>query len=126
MNGSALNYEYLIRRAFQCGRYGVPGANADVFRALERSFVLNRDNNNVNQKSEELLFDYAFACGEVATYIITAIEKFAKDFEENLTTEQNEEVEDLISLLNNSRIEQIELAIERAQALMIAHGRYPA
>lgn len=125
MNESALNYEYLIRRAFQCARYGVPGANADVFRALERSFVLNRDNNNVNQ-SEELLFDYAFNCGEVATYIITAIEKFAKDFEENLTTEQSEEVEDIISLLNNSRIEQIEGAIERAQALMIAHGRYPA
>jgi hypothetical protein len=125
MNESALNYEYLIRRAFQCGRYGIPGANADVFRALERSFVLNRDNNTVNQ-SEELLFDYAFACGEVATYIITAIEKFTKDFEENLTAEQNEEVEDLISLLNNSRIDQIEQVIERAQALMIAHGRYPA
>jgi hypothetical protein len=125
MNESALNYEYLIRRAFQCGRYGVPGANADVFRALERSFVLNRDNNDVNQ-SEELLFNYAFDCGEVATYMITAIEKFANDFEANLTPEQNEEIEDLISLLNNSRIEQIEQAIERAQALMITHGRYPA
>jgi hypothetical protein len=125
MNECALNYEYLIRRAFQCGKYGVPGANADVFRILERNFVLNRDNNNVKQ-SEELLFDYAFNCGKVATYIKTAIEKFAKDFEENLTAEQNEEIEDLISLLNNSRIEQIEEAIERAQTLMIAHGRYPA
>ena len=125
MNESALNYEYLIRRAFQCGRYGVPGANADVFRALERSFVFNRDNSDISL-SEKLLFNYAFGCGEVATYIITAIEKFAKDFEENLTAEQNEEVEDLISLLNNSRIEQIELAIERAQVLMIAYGRYPA
>lgn len=125
MNESALNYEYLIRRAFQCGRYGVPGANADVFRALQRSFVLYRDNNDINQ-NVELLFNYAFGCGEVAAYIITAIEKFANDFEENLTAEQNEEVEDLISLLNNSRIEQIELAIERAQVIMIAHGRYPA
>ena len=26
MNDIALNYEYLIRRAFQCGRYEVPGA----------------------------------------------------------------------------------------------------
>lgn len=125
MNESALNYEYLIRRAFQCGRYEVPGANADVFRALERSFVLNRDNNDYRQ-NEELLFNYAFGCGEVATYIVTAIEKFTKDFEKSLTAEQNEEVEDLISLLNNSRIEQIEEAIERAQELMIAHGRYPA
>lgn len=125
MNESALNYEYLIRRAFQCGRYGVPGANADVYRALEMSFVLNRDNNDINQ-SEKLLFNYAFGCGEVATYMITAIDKFAKDFEEHLTAQQNEEVEDLISLLNNSRIEQIEQAIGRAQELMIAYGRFPA
>jgi hypothetical protein len=125
MNESALNYEYLIRRAFQCGRYGVPGANADIYRALEMSFVLNRDNNDIDQ-SEKLLFDYAFNCGEVATYIITAIEKFANDFEENLTAVQIEEVEDLISLLNNSRIEQIEQVIVRAQELMIAYGRYPA
>jgi hypothetical protein len=125
MNERALNYEYLIRRAFQCGRYGVPGANADIYRALEMSFVLNRDNNDIDQ-SEKLLFDYAFNCGEVATYIITAIEKFANDFEENLTAVQIEEVEDLISLLNNSRIEQIEQVIVRAQELMIAYGRYPA
>lgn len=125
MNENALNYEYLIRRAFQCGRYGVPGANADVFRALEMSYVLNRDNNDINQ-SEILLFNYAFGCGEVATYIITAIDKFANDFEENLTAEQKEEVDDLISHLNNSRIEQIEHAIQRAQELMITYGRYPA
>lgn len=125
MNDIALNYEYLIRRAFQCGRYEVPGANADVFRALEMSSVLSRDNND-NSQSEELLFNYAFGCGEVATYIITAIEKFVKDFEENLTAAQNEEIDDIISLLDNSRIEQIEQAIDRAQELMITYGRYPA
>lgn len=120
----ALKYEYLIRRAFQCGRYGVPGANADTFRALERSYVLYRDN-NTPARHDELLIKYAFDCGEVATYINVAIEKFSKDFEEQLTAEENQEIEDIISILNESTIVEIKQAIERAEFLMIARGRYP-
>jgi uncharacterized protein YktB (UPF0637 family) len=33
---SAMNYEILIRRAYNCGRYGKKGADADIFRALVR------------------------------------------------------------------------------------------
>ena len=32
----ALGYEYLIRRAHYCGRYGVHGADADTYRSYER------------------------------------------------------------------------------------------
>ncbi|MFV8441860.1 hypothetical protein [Flavobacterium sp. LB2P44] len=124
MDDFALRYEYLIRSAFQCGRYGVPGANADTFRALERSFVLSRDNTDAARK-EDLLFNYAFDCGEVATYIITAIEKFAKDFDQQLNPAQNQEIEDITMLLDNSDIIKIEEAIERSEALMVAFGRYP-
>ncbi len=124
MNEVALNYEYLIRRAFQCGRYGVPGANADTFRALERSFILSRDNNDPDRKDKSLI-KYAFNCGEVSTYINVAVEKFAKDFEEQLTPAQNQEIEDILSLLNEATITEIEQAIERAEVLMIEYGRYP-
>jgi len=120
----ALNYEYLIRRAFQCGRYGVPGANADTYRALERSYVLSRDN-NTPALHDELLIKYAFDCGEVSTYINVAVEKFSKDFEEQLTEEENQEIEDIISLLHEATMVEIDQAIERAEVLMIARGRYP-
>ena len=36
----ALEYEYLIRAAFNCGRCGVAGANADIYRGLEREASL--------------------------------------------------------------------------------------
>lgn len=35
MNDEAMDYEYLVRRAFQCGRFGVVDANADNYRGLE-------------------------------------------------------------------------------------------
>jgi hypothetical protein len=124
MNETALNYEYLIRRAFQCGRYGVPGANADTFRALERSFVICRDNTDPAHH-DELLIKYAFDCGEVSTYINVAVEKFAKDFEPRFTVAENQEIEDIITLLIDSTIVEIEEAIQRAEILMIAYGRYP-
>jgi hypothetical protein len=125
MDEFALRYEYLIRSAFRCGRYGVPGANADTFRALERSFVIHRDN-QISATKDTLLFNYAFDCGEVATYIITAIEKFAIDFDQQLNVVQNQEIEDIRMLLDNSDIIKIEEAIERSEALMVAFGRYPS
>lgn len=124
MKERALDYEHLVRRAFKCGRYGVSGANADVFRSLERNFVLNK-NNVDSSKTEEMLFKYSFSCGEVATYIKTAVEKFGKDYEDQFTPEENQEIEDLISLLNRAKMEQIEEVIDRAQKLMITYGLYP-
>ena len=125
MDDFALRYEYLIRSAFQCGRYGVPGANADTFRALESSFVYYRDN-KIPATKDTLLFNYAFDCGEVSTYIVTAIEKFSQDFDPQLNAVQNQEIEDIIMLLDNSDITKIEEAIERSEALMVAFGRYPS
>jgi hypothetical protein len=125
MDNFALRYEYLIRSAFQCGRYGVPGANADTFRALESSFVYYRDN-IIPATKDTLLFNYAFDCGEVSTYIVTAIEKFSIDFDSQLNAVQNQEIEDIIMLLDNSNITKIEEAIERSEALMVAFGRYPS
>lgn len=124
MENGALSYEYLIRRAFQCGRYGVPGANADTYRALERSYVDSRDNVDPN-RNNELLVKYAFYCGEVSTYINVAVEKFAKDFETQFTPAQNQEIEDIISLLHQATILEIEDAIERAEVLMVEYGRHP-
>lgn len=36
MNDSkAMSYEILVRRAYNCGRYGRKGADADIYRSLE-------------------------------------------------------------------------------------------
>jgi len=124
MDDYALRYEYLLRRAFQCGRFGVPGANADTFRVLERNFVYFRDN-AITDKHDEHLRKYAFYCGSVSTYIVTAVEKFTKDFDKQLTTEQNQEIEDVLMLLHDGTIETIEQAIDRGESLMLLYGLYP-
>lgn len=33
----ALNYEYLIRACHDCARYGVPSANADIYRSFDKA-----------------------------------------------------------------------------------------
>lgn len=120
----ALQYEHLIRRAFQCGRYGVPGADADTFRGLETSFVNSRDNTDA-ARHDQLLFKYAFDCGEVAAYVGVAVNKFAKDFELELNDTEKQEIEDVLGLLDEATIDEIEQAGERAEILMVAHGRFP-
>lgn len=119
-----MNYEYLIRRAYQCGRYGVPGADADVYRALERRYIQNRDN-TIPAQTSELLHKYAFACGEVATYMKMAIENFSEGYQQRFTDEQKEEIEDIETLLYYGIMESIEEALERAEALMLEYGIYP-
>ena len=124
MSDYAMRYEYLIRRAFDCGRFEVSGANADIFRGLESNFVHLRDNKGVNSP-EEKMQKYAFSCGEVATYIKVAVEKFAKKFNNELTEEQKQEVQDIINLLFDATINEIEQAIDKGETLMLEKGVYP-
>ena len=130
----ALHYEYLIRRAHQCGRYGVKGANADVFRGLERAEVLYRTEKENQEKGkskqwnktlEELAFDYGKKSGEVSAYINTAIKKVLNDYENKLTDEQKEELENCEIELIDSNISKIENVIEKAQEIMIKIELFP-
>lgn len=130
----ALEYEYLIRRAHHCGRYSVEGANADEYRALERSSglyttTLNEIENNLprtwNADIKDLAFNYGKNAGEVSTFIRIAIGKVQSDLENQLTQEQQDELENCKADLNEPTIDQIDGVIERAQEIMIEHGLYP-
>lgn len=120
----ALKYEHLIRRAFQCGRYGVAGASADEYRGLERAYS-NLKINKDPKKNEELSFNYGFECGEISAYIITALEKFINDFDSKLSDSDNQETEDIRMLLCDKNINKINEAIDRAEKLMIKFNLYP-
>ncbi|HIB36344.1 hypothetical protein [Mesonia sp.] len=131
----ALEYEYLIRRAHNCGRYGVEGANADEYRALERSSALyatalNEIENNLPRTRrtdiKDLAFNYGKNAGEISTYIRIAIEKVQSDLEGQLNEEEQEELENCKADLNEPTIVQIDGVIERAQAIMIDHKLFPA
>jgi len=130
----ALNYEYLIRRAHQCGRFGVEGANADIFRHFsmaeisyrtEKENIKNGKPRATNKDIEELLFDYASRAGKVAAYIGTAIEKVLKDYDSKLSDEQKEELENCKVDLITPDFETIEKVINKANDIMQKIDLYP-
>lgn len=120
----ALQFEYLMCRAFQCRKHEVAGANTGTFRTLEKTHVTFRDNKDPNKK-DELLQKYAFDCGRVAAYINSALQKFIKDFDSQLTDQQNEELDNVSLLLQYSTIDKIEKAIEKFNNIMIQHEVQP-
>ena len=122
MNELALRYEYLIRAGHNVGRLEIPAAHADTYRALERSFVRHRDNNDPS-KIEELLFEYAFDCGEVVTNISNAIWKFEKDFDNQLQDVDKDDLNQIEELLINAKMAEIDRAIELTEIVFRRHGR---
>ena len=68
----ALEYEYLIRAAFNCGRRGVAGANADIYRGLEREASL-ADSGQGNP------FELGLIMGRVVAYIENALKTVEKE-----------------------------------------------
>lgn len=131
MDEFAMSYEYLIRRAHQCGRHGVAGANADNYRRLQRSFAeYNAEKTGqpkfTLKKSEDIISDYMRNCGEIASYILTAVDKVRRDYKEKLTQQQDGELEEVEISLITPDIEKIQKAIKSAEKTMIDFGLYPS
>jgi hypothetical protein len=122
----AMGYEYLIRKAFKCGRHGAPGANADIFRGYERQLVRYRDSlaaaknqkqSALNKSIEEIAFDTGVKAGEVAAYMDAALSHVKNKFYENLTEEQKEGFEECQSLLREPTEKNIGDALEKGHEL---------
>ncbi len=130
----AMNYEYLIRRAHKCGRFGVEGANADTFRHLsmaeiryrtEKENIAKGKSRETNAALDELAFDYGSRAGKVAAYIGIAIEKVLKDHNAALSESQKEELENCKVELISPSIKTLYKVIAEADAIMLNIGLYP-
>lgn len=117
----AIEYEYIIRRAYKVGRLEIPAAHADTFRGLELSFINQRDNKDI-QKNDELKFYYSFNCGEVSTNLKNAIWQFEKDNEGNLSEEDKENISTIESLLLKAKIDEIDKSMDLIKILFSRHG----
>lgn len=122
----ALDYEYLIRRIHKCARYGVEGADADIFRNLESNHVIytteleaiqngtpRRDNRDINI----LAYKYGVSVGKVVNNIVIAISKFQSDYENQLSEDQKVELENCEGELLEPTLEAIDNVIERVLSI---------
>lgn len=122
MDEIALRYEYVIRASHNVGRLGIPSAHADTYRRLENNFVIYRDNKK-NEISEELLFKYAYYCGEVATNIYNASWQVEKDLEKKLNQEDKDNLEKIDNLLVYPKMNEIEEALIALENILKRHGK---
>ena len=129
-----MSYEFLIRRAHNCGRYGVKGANADIYRELERDSslhdtALKEIENNLPRTWGENVKDISNRCRRnsenVADYIFFAIKKVQSNLNSSLTDEDQEVLEQCKAELNRPTFEKINAVIEKAEKVMIKHGLDP-
>lgn len=76
-NMSAMNFEILIRRAYQCDRYGRKGADADIFRNLIMYDLESADKPN----DPKLKTQYEKRLRETKEFVIDAIKHGIKYLE---------------------------------------------
>ncbi len=96
-----MNYEYLLRRIYQVGRYGVAGADADIFRALLMNYTLYNGEQNkerkVNQERlNDLDYDYRVSLNEVWDHLQKALHYGNAKFTNELTDEEKDIIEPVV------------------------------
>ena len=124
----AMGYEYLIRKAYNCGKQSQYGANADFFRKYEvelAKYYLCRDENisaisNLSEK--ELAYNVDIECGKISSYIESAISKVLNEDSEKLSEDQKEVLENCIVKLLKPTKEKIEDSIEQANKIFSEIG----
>jgi len=118
----ALFYEYLIRRVFNCGRTSKNGANADIFRKMERSFHSIETSYMLGSKEDkEYTFRGNFA--EVREYVSWALLKSLN----RISGEAAAKIKELLSELNMDFYdkERLEEIIKEANDIFIREGLVP-
>lgn len=130
----ALQYEHLIRRAYQVGRFGNSAANADIFRDYEKAFsVYNsekelEENNRPKQwgiPANQLKKEYLKLSTGIVFNIDNAINKFISIYRKELTDEQLDTLLDCKTQLQKSNYKSICKVINDAEEVMVELGVFP-
>jgi hypothetical protein len=120
MEDNAMDYEILIRKAFNCGRHGVYGADADIYRRYERNQLmyetnLNEIKNNKprswGQPIEEMAYLAGLGAGKVSSNIKNAVGYVKREYKERLTSDKYDELDENTDLLHEPSFKNIGEAI---------------
>lgn len=112
-----MNYEYLIRAVFKCGRTRRFGADADIFRGLERASVPFPDQESVDQ------YKLGFKIGEVAAYLHTALYEVQEQYC-LIYKEFTSRIDKCLEYLYEPSLEDIDKCIEEAWVAFKEIGLY--
>ena len=107
MNDRAMIYEHIIRKANDgCPRYGTAGADADIFRKLDRVFSIDFDGKNNHTE-----FEKGLALGEVSSFLRDAFERMSKN--EKYTKQEQELFREYSNELLTPSLESVDNVLDR-------------
>lgn len=118
-----MNYEYLIRKAYNCGRHGVIGANADIYRRYQRDLNLynasikeieNKESRSWLKEIKLMAFEVSMRSGLIIAYIKMALNHVRKEFEDEIDIKR---FDLLISKLSVPTKENIDEVIKEAHII---------
>lgn len=112
----ALEYEYLIRAVFKCDRWGVAGADADIYRHLEREVA------SANSGKGDR-FELGLAMGRVVAYIKDALKTVLKEHSAN--KEFTAKIDECLCLINSDpTMEKIDVCVAQAREAFKSIGLF--
>ena len=128
-----MQYEYLIRRAHQTGRYGTKGADADIFRSFLRQHWEYKSETDVNttkpstsaKNIEKIEKAFRKEADEVKGYISRAIAQVLKKYPHKFDDAQQNELLSCTRDLNTYDVEIIKQVIKRADDIIRSIGLFP-
>jgi len=119
-------FEYLIRAAYKCGRYGAPGANADIYRNFEHACYSYDHSNELSPKDKEsAIIEYGKYLGIVTTHIEHAIDKILKEYKNKITPKQEKTLKGLENLVLEPSKENIEKYFKEIEDIFLELKIYP-
>lgn len=101
----------LVRRAFNCRRGGVYGAEADIFSTLERKVA-----KPIHGESPKPNFEMGLVMGEVITWMKASFQRIHDDNMDNDTI--RETMNECIEILGEPTMENIDKAGDKACELL--------
>ncbi len=108
----AIMYEYLIRSAYNCGRYGVQGADADIYRLLETRVASSSN----NAGEPQLTFETGLVMGEVISWLKEALTILIRKNEKRESIKSA--LENCLDLLYTPSMENIDKCVYQASEVL--------
>lgn len=130
----AMEYEFLLRRIYNCGRRGVPGADADIYRKMEhaeRAYSLDLENikNRTvrisNQSIEEMQYEYERECVSLWLYISKAVGKAIQEYGYKLTKDELSKLTKLAKRPTDLSKKVIDEIIDITNDILAKHEIHP-
>lgn len=120
----AMSYEFLLRRVYNCGRHGVKGADADIYRRMDMA-KRHLDDPYWGKSKEQKEHDFYSSFIQVKDHVANAIKKGLEQIDYKATEEDINSLKTMLAALREHNFydtEKLDEIIDNADEIFRKHG----